>query len=112
MGRLAPPSVVSAIVGGEHISTLGDNRVDFASFLVVLTLQVSGEVLKRIIRMRFTHRPRSRSFIGIRKNSLFIASKYYSCVKRDMAHYVYDNCSGEWDVESHSGHLLSTNHVA
>ena len=88
------------MVGGEHILTLGDNRVDFASFLVVLTLQVSGGVLKRIIRMRFTHRPRSRSFIGIRKNAIknrsyFLSSKSHSCVKRDMAHYVYDNCVGK-----------------
>ena len=51
VGRLVPPSVVSAMVEDEHISSLGDNRVDFATFLVVLTLQVSGEILKRIIRM-------------------------------------------------------------
>ena len=38
MGRLAPPSVVSAMVGDEHISAFGDNRVYFSSFLVVLTL--------------------------------------------------------------------------
>ena len=47
VGGLVPPSVVSAMVGGEHISTFGDNKVDFESFFVVLILTVSGGVLKK-----------------------------------------------------------------
>ena len=69
VGR-SPPSVVSAMVGGEHISTFGDNRVDFASFFVVLTLTVFGGVLKNDYKDAIHQQAQIRSIIGIGKNAM------------------------------------------
>ena len=87
VGRLVPPSVVSAMVGAEHISGLGDNRVDFASFLVVLTLQVSGEILKKDykdaihpqakVSIVYWHKEKHHG----KNHSYFPSSKSHSCVK-------------------------------
>ena len=118
VGRLVPPSVVSAMVGAEHISGLGDNRVDFESFLVVLTLQVSGEILKKDYKDAI-HPQAQASIVYWHKekhhgknHSYFPSSKSHSWLKRGMAHHVYDNCVEKRHEESHSGHLLRTNRVA
>ena len=116
VGRLVPPSVVSGMVWDEHISGLGDNRVDLVSFLVVITLKVSGEILKKDykdaihpqaqVSIVYWHKEKHHE----KNHSYFPSSKSHSCVKRNMVHYVYDNCVGMMKVRAVTFYAPTTSH--